>query len=261
MQVAMALCIVGVSRSQVAADTQALRLVVVITVAVDGVLQVWYVYSGIRNNFMEKTFNKAVPDELYIDSFAQNKTKTYTYTGPETVKVIVDRIYGGVQHVLLPGELDTHNQELSTVIVVDAETATDVAYFLTNSITGTREFETEDLPGEYTYQKLTNPTIRDYYKINYDFETSTWKWSLITKLARTPLNDLADKYKQYIEDNKSKVSSSAELTALANTYLQQLDDFNTTGIGSIPSWKFIEISLADVPAPPSQLVVTFNVLP
>lgn len=210
---------------------------------------------------MEKTFNKAVPDELYIDSFAQNKTTSYTYTGPETVKVIVDRIYGGVQHVLLPGELDTHNQELSTVITVDANTATDVAYFLTNPISGTRQFETEDLPGDYTYQKLTNPTIRDYYQINYDFDTNMWNWKLITKLAKTPLNDLADKYTQYIEDNKSKVSGNTELTALANNYLQQLEDFNTTGIGSIPSWKFIEISLADVPTPPSQLVVAFNVLP
>lgn len=210
---------------------------------------------------MEKTFNKPVPDELYIDSFAQSKTASYTYTGPETLNVIVDSILGGVQHVLLPGETMLYNPELQTQITLDANTATDVAYYLTNTTTPEREFETETLPGNNTYEKLTNPTIRDYYNINYNHETGTWNWKLITRLARTPLNDLADKYKQYIETNKSKIEGDTTLTTLANTYIAQLDAFNTTGVGSIPSWKFIEISLATVPAPPSQLVVAFNVLP
>lgn len=211
---------------------------------------------------MEKTFNKAVPDELYIDSFAQNKTISYVYNGPNTLQVIVDKELGGVQYVsTVPNEVIRFNPELQVKLTVDANTDTDVAYYLTNDATPAREFETEQLPGNKTYQKVTNPTIRDYYTINYNFETSTWDWSLITRLARTTLNDLADKYKEYIQTNKAKVESNPTLTALVNTYLTQLEDFNTTGIGSIPSWKFIEVSLADVPAPPSQLIVAFNVLP
>lgn len=210
---------------------------------------------------MEKTFNKSVPDELYIDSFAQNKTASYTYTGPETLSVLVDNILGGVQQVLLPGETALINPDLQMQITVDANTATDVAYYITNTETPEREFETETLPGDKTYQKLTNPTIRDYYNINYNIETGSWDWTLITKLARTPLNDLADRYKEYIETNVSKIENNTSLVTLADTYLAQLDAFNTTGIGSIPSWKFIEISLADVPVPPAQLVVAFNVLP
>jgi hypothetical protein len=210
---------------------------------------------------MEKTFNKSVPDELYIDSFAQNKTASYTYTGPETLNVIVDNILGGVQQVLLPGETALINPDFQMQIAVDANTAPDVAYYITNTQTPEREFETETLPGNKTYQKLINPTIRDYYNINYNIETGLWDWNLITRLKRTPLNDLADRYKEYIETNASKIEDNTALTTLANTYLAQLETFNTTGIGSIPSWKFIEISLADVPAPPSQLVVAFNVLP
>lgn len=210
---------------------------------------------------MEKTFNKPVPDELYIDSFAQSKTASYTYTGPETLNVIVDNVLGGVQHVLLPGETMLYNPELQTQLTLDANTATDVAYYVTNTITPEREFETETLPGNITYKKLTNPTIRDYYNINYNHETGEWQWTLITRARRTSLNDLVDKYKEYIETNKSKVEGDTALTTLANTYITQLEAFNTTGLGSIPSWKFIEISLTDVPAPPSQLVVAFNVLP
>lgn len=210
---------------------------------------------------MEKTFSKPVPDELYIDSFAQSKTASYTYTGPETLNVIVDSQLGGVEHILLPGETMAYNPELQTQITLDANTATDVAYYVTNTATPEREFETENLPGNNTYEKLTNPTIRDYYNINYNIETGEWEWKVITRLTKTPLNDLANKYKQYIETNKSKIETNAALTTLANTYLAELETFNTTGIGSIPSWKFIEISLADVPAPPSQLVVAFNVLP
>lgn len=210
---------------------------------------------------MEKTFNKPVPDELYIDSFAQNKTASYTYIGPETVEVLVDVFHGGVQHVATPGEVYSYNPELSKVVTVDASSATDVAYYLTNTATPEREFETQTLPGGKTYEQITNPTIRDYYSINYNLDTNTWEFKVITREPRSVLNDLADRYIQYIETNKSKVATNTELTALANTYLAQLNAFNTTGIGSIPSWKFIEISLADVPTPPSQLVVAFNVLP
>lgn len=210
---------------------------------------------------MEKTFNKPVPDELYIDSFAQNKTASYTYTGPKTLTVVVDSILGGVQHVLSPGEVFMINPDFQTKLEIDADIDTDVAYLLTNTTIPDREFETENLPGGNTYQKITNPTLSDYYTVNYNFETSEWQWKLITKLARTQLNDLADKYIQYIETHKSKIADNTALTAIADKYVADLNAFNTTGIGSIPSWKFIEFSLADVPAPPSQLVVAFNVLP
>jgi hypothetical protein len=211
---------------------------------------------------MEKTFSKAVPDELYIDSFAQNKTATYTYEGPETFVVLVEKSLGGVLQVLQPGEEPQfYNQDQVAAITIDATTAPDIAKYLFDNTTPERQFETEELPGDKTYQKITNPTLRDYYLVNYNFDTNSWNWTVVTKLARTQLNDLADRYKQYVEDNISKIEGNAALNAVANTYLQQLEAFNTTGIGSIPSWKFIEISLADVPAPPTQLVVAFNVLP
>jgi|688.fasta_scaffold941190_2 hypothetical protein len=211
---------------------------------------------------MEKTFSKSVPDELYIDSFAQNKTATYTYDGPETFNVLVEKLSGGVTHVYQPGEdHGSYNSEQYEVMTVDANTAPDVAKYLRDTAIPERVFETEQLPGNKTYQKITNPTLRDYYAINYNFDNSAWNWKVITVVARTQLNDLADRYKKYVEDNISKIEGNSQLIALANTYLGQLEDFNTTGIGSIPSWKFIEISLVDVPQPPSQLVVAFNVLP
>jgi hypothetical protein len=49
---------------------------------------------------------------------------------------------------------------------------------------------------------------------------------------------------------------------IANTYLQALDTFETTGKGSIPSWKISEIpSLASVPMIPQDLIIAFDVLP
>lgn len=212
---------------------------------------------------MEISFTKSVPDELYIDSFGQNKTVTITYNGPEILKVLVDIISGGIQYVALePSENIVHNPDFSTVLTVDANISPDVAYYIKLAeIPGEQEFITENLPGGKTYQKLVNPTLRDYYALNYNFETNAWNWTLITRQARSMLNDLADKYKDYINTHKSKVENNQTLTDLANTYLAQLEAFNTTGIGSIPSWKFIEFSLAEVPAPPLQLVTAFNVLP
>lgn len=38
---------------------------------------------------MEKTFTVNVPDDLWVDSWTENKTTDYTYNGPSTINVLV----------------------------------------------------------------------------------------------------------------------------------------------------------------------------
>ena len=205
-------------------------------------------------------FTKPVPNELYIDSFTNGNTETWTYTGNNLIYVLVEKRAGEVEGVYDDSYFN-YNPEISQLITVDASVNADVAYYMTTKDIPDRIFVTETLVDGSTYEQIANPVLRDMYNVNYNFETGTWDWKFITREPRTMLNDYADRNREYINSNISKVSDNATLTQLANDYLQELDTFESTGAGSIPSWKKITHNLGDVPRIPQDLIVAFNVLP
>ena len=65
----------------------------------------------------------------------------------------------------------------------------------------------------------------------------------------------------FVEFVERGETSGAEITKVAQDYLATLDTFETTGKGSIPSWKIIDAKISDVPMVPQELVAAFNVFP
>jgi hypothetical protein len=211
-------------------------------------------------------FTKPIPDELYVDSFANGNTKTWTYTGNNIVYVTVikprDTVmpFGEIEGV--QDNLDfRYNSDTTQVMVINATVDPDVAYYCSNTHIPDRIFVTETLIDGTTYQQISNPVLRDYYRLNYDFENTTWNWELIKRNSKDSSNDLADRYRDYVNSNITNISSNTQLMQIANTYLQALDTFDTTGKGSIPSWKRMTVSLGDVPPVPHDIIVALNVLP
>jgi hypothetical protein len=133
------------------------------------------------------SFTKPIPDELYIDSFVNNNTKAWTYTGNNLVYILVDKILGGIQ-----GNYDNmdfnYNPDISQLMTIDATIYPDVAYWATNTDIPDRIFETETLVDGTMYEKITNPTLRDVYSLNYDFQNNKWNWTVVTI---NPKNNLA----------------------------------------------------------------------
>jgi hypothetical protein len=205
-------------------------------------------------------FTKPVPDELYIDSFTKGNTQTWTYTGNNLVYISVDKISNGIQGVHDTLEFN-YNPDLTEVMTIDAPVHPDIAYYASNTHIPDRIFVTETLIDGTTYEQITNPVLRDIYEVRYDSANTAWNWIVITRNPKSLLNDYADRNKHYINNNISKISSNAALMEIANTYLQTLETFETTGKGSIPSWKMITTNLGDVPPIPHDLIVAFNVLP
>lgn len=206
-------------------------------------------------------FTKPVPDELYIDSFINGNTKTWTYTGKNLVYLLVEKQNGEITQVCEDLNFN-YNEELFEIITIDANVNPDVAYYATNTTIPDRVFVTETLIDGSTYEQISNPTLRDIYSLNYNFENSEWNWKLITRNPKSRLNDYTERNREYVNSNISKISSNTALMQIANTYLQTLDAFETTGKGSIPSWKMIEIpKLSEVPAIPQDLINAFDVLP
>lgn len=210
---------------------------------------------------IQVNFTKPVPNELYIDSFTNGKTQSYVYSGNNLIYVAIDIPEGAIQDVHEDLNFN-YNPDISKQLIIDARINPDVAYYVTNTNTPDRIFATETLVDGTTYEQITNPSLRDMYHINYDLQTNTWKWTFITRNPKGRLNDLAQRNRDYVNTYISTISSNTALMQIANTYLQTLDTFETTGKGSIPSWKIIAVpKLSEVPPIPQDLILAFDVLP
>ena len=209
---------------------------------------------------MSVSFIKKIPDELYIDSSNNNRVVNLEYDGPDVLYVLVDK-FSNMFARLLDSSVDRFNSDLFEMIVIDSKIHPDVAYYFTNIDIPEREFETETLVDGTTYQKIINPTLKDFYRIKYDFDKKNWIWEVITVDHKSIRNIVTDRYRNYVNENLEKISADTNLKKIATDYLKTLDTFEKTGKGSIPSWKIIEAKISDVPMVPQELVAAFNVLP
>jgi hypothetical protein len=209
---------------------------------------------------MKIDFTKKIPDELYIDNFSSNKTLNLTYEGDKTYYILVDKLSGDLSGYLEEPDV-AYNKDVYELIIVNPKDDPDVAYYAEHrSDPYDRKFVTETLVDGSNYESISNPTLYDYYNLRYDFENKKWVFVLIIRNPKNMMHDLSDRYRAYVKENKDKAKTAAD-KKLVSDYIKQLDDFETTGKGAIPSWKLTEFSLSDVPKPSLELITLFNVLP
>ena len=208
---------------------------------------------------MPINFSKQVPDELFVDSFTSNNSLELSYSGPDVIKVLVNRQDGLVGGFVETND-DPHNGDMYMIVDIVAADEPAVAHFFDPTFVRPEiEFVTETQAGGLTFEAIANPTLRDYYEVEYDLETSEWVWKPIVKEKKSILNDTADKYRKYINDNIDTLTGAVKTAATG--YLTTLDNFETTGKGSIPTWKLVEFSPKDVPIPPANVITAIGFLP
>jgi hypothetical protein len=205
-------------------------------------------------------FTKKIPDSLYVNTFTSNSSLTLTYNGPELSLFLVEKNHGHICGVLETME-DAYNPDHYLVIETSASDSPDVLYYFHQSEFPEREHVTETLVDGTTHDEISNPTLKDYYTAFYDLENKIWIWEVITRNPRSVYNELADRYREYVNQNLHKIESNEALKEVATKYLQRLTDFETTGAGSIPSWKIAAANTASVPLPSPLLMTAFENTP
>jgi len=205
-------------------------------------------------------FTKKIPDSLNVNTFTSNASLTLTYNGPESSLFLIEKNYGYICNVLETMG-DAYNQEDYLVVETRASDSPDVLYYYYTTEFPEREYVTETLVDGTTHDEISNPTLKDYYRMFYDLENKVWIWDVITTEPRSIYNDMADRYREYVNQNLYKIESNASLKEAATKYLQKLTDFETTGAGSIPSWKIITANTASVPVPSPLLMAAFENTP
>src|SRR6056300_1390633 len=149
---------------------------------------------------MGKTFTVNVPDQLWLNSWTENKTESYTYEGPNTWNVVVC----GESLLASDWSEDTIEADSGTKDFVVTLDATDdanlpVAYFM-HTQGAEHEYTEEDETNhdDSVYKKITNPLIHDYFDVGYDNETGL-HLTPIYKNTKTIAEEKAEQRLAYVK--------------------------------------------------------------
>lgn len=210
---------------------------------------------------MQKEFTINVPDQLWVDKWTENKTQTLTYDGPEKYYVIVTDQQVVSQWSAEPLEADSEQRGNPFVVELDATAHTDVAYWLLHHADPIEHiFEDEINHDGSIYKKISNPSIRDIYSAQYDFDQSKIVLVLTTRRTTTYPEIKAQERLDYVNRYSEVYEFSDEVEAAIVTFKSDTTAY-LNSMENIYPWKYVSISLDDVPRIPAIAVAEFAKLP
>jgi hypothetical protein len=227
---------------------------------------------------MEKQFTIKIPDELYVNSWEQNLTASFTYSGPETLYAVISLVKSedDVEEVLSilslepitnPVFLNTDNYK---VVEISANTNTPLAEIIfqrKNSEYVYNYTDFENFDGSVA-AVISNPRITDYYTVDYTLndEKTGYEFKLLP-IYKYPqqLNILGeiDRKLELLEYNKTSGGQNQQTLTKINEAIAALNSFKQTIKDERP-WKFdklpdssaippiskaLEMSLKPIPVP------------
>lgn len=209
---------------------------------------------------MEKILTLNVPNELWVNNFSENKTATYTYSGPSTVWLVIES-NGSISDSVFDAEPET----TKTKIEVDIATANNATLA---AVIGLKQNLDTDYEYTYTpetnhdgsvYQKIANPKVGDYYLFNYNTSQGV-VLELIVKDPKISNWQIAQDRKAYVVKYDDAFDFETADQTKIDTYLAAINAYLTTIENAYP-WKFITVNKSEVPKIPVSLTTLFSTLP
>ena len=210
---------------------------------------------------MSKTFTINVPDQLWVDSWTENKSEAYEYSGPDNWYVLID----GSTNLASDWSEDSIESSADTkdfVITVDAtdDTNLPVAYYMhTQGIDHEYTYEDETNHDGSIYQKITNPLIHDYFDIKYAVDTGL-HLTPIYKRAKTIAEEKAESRIEYVKKYNDVYDFDVDTQGIIDTFLSDMTAYMTS-MSSVYPWKYVTIDENEIPKIPASIVAVFNTLP
>jgi hypothetical protein len=207
---------------------------------------------------MTKQFTVNVPDELWVDSWTENRTMSWTYEGPE-------RIYVKLRHDFTVAEWSDSEFDPETVqsnekvIELDSATSVDVMFYLTNQgQLAEHEFEDETNPDGSIYKKISNPNIYDIFYIDYD-DQQGFSLKAIYK-AKDTFGELRAREKlTYVKTYDDLYDFDEETQAAIDKFIADTEQYLSDMAGIYP-WKYVTLP-DNSPRIPALLIEKFKPLP
>lgn len=217
---------------------------------------------------MTQDFTISVPDQLWVDSWADDATKTYTYDGPDTVYVEVQTS----DYAIVNTSTETLTADEGNTFIVEV-TAADYPERAMMVVEGNdtegyvHTYEDETQFDGSTYNKITNPRLSDYFEMTYqpvpDDQDQELGLSLVvkTKTTDSPAMVEAKRRQAYVQKYADQYSFDTDDQTAVDNYLTSIASHITTLSTAYP-WKFDDgVPTSSIPKIPASLVVLFNTLP
>lgn len=207
---------------------------------------------------MEKTFTINVPDEVWLNSWNNNKTETYDYVGPEKIWALVTR--DNTPSAWSETELVANESNGETVYELDANTDTAIVYHLVHQ---SQEWEytytAETNHDGSTYDAIDNPRLHDYFSLDHLAGTGL-TLEPIYKKATTIAEEKATERLAYVKKYDDTYDFDADIQTVIDTFVTDTETY-LNKMSTVYPWKYVTISHDDIPKVPATLVAVFKELP
>lgn len=209
---------------------------------------------------MEKTFTVNVPDDLWVDSWTENKTTDYTYNGPSTINVLVS-LTGDFPIVRWSeDDITVDDEDKQLVVTIDADTDTAIAHAIVNA--GAEHeytYTTITNHDDSTHEEINNPTINDIYEVEYT-PANGFVLKQIIKESETMNERTAKERLAYVVKYDEAYDFDDATQTVIDTFKTNIDNYLTT-MSTVYPWRYVTIDATVIPKIPASLVATFNTLP
>lgn len=215
---------------------------------------------------MPQNFTISVPDQLWVDDWDGNTTKTYTYDGPDTVYALIDLSSNQIRNTSTTTLTANENEQVIEVTAADYPERA-MMILEQNDSGASHTFEDETNFDGSTYNKITNPRLTDYYELSYHPVPESWdaeralELDPIYKHARSEAHDIADNRMKYVKRYADQYDFDSDTQTILDNYITSLQTHITTLSTAYP-WKFSGgVPTSSIPKVPASLVTAFNALP
>jgi len=209
---------------------------------------------------MEKTFTVNVPDDLWVDSWTENKTTDYTYNGPSTINVLVSLTDDFPIVRWSEDDITVDDEDKQLVVTIDADTDTAIAHAIVNA--GAEHeytYTTITNHDDSTHEEINNPTINDIYEVEYT-PANGFVLKQIIKQSETMNERTAKERLAYVVKYDEAYDFDDATQTVIDTFKTNIDNYLTT-MSTVYPWRYVTIDATVIPKIPASLVATFNTLP
>lgn len=209
---------------------------------------------------MEKTFTVNVPDDLWVDSWTENKTTDYTYNGPSTINVLVSLTDDFPIVRWSEDDITVDDEDKELVVTIDADTDTAIAHAIVNA--GAEHeytYTTITNHDDSTHEEINNPTINDIYEVEYT-PANGFVLKQIIKESETMNERTAKERLAYVVKYDEAYDFDDATQTVIDTFKTNIDNYLTT-MSTVYPWRYVTIDATVIPKIPASLVATFNTLP
>ena len=211
---------------------------------------------------ISSSFTHLLPTELYVAGISTNVSGSYTYNGPETFDVYVEKATGKVAKINVNADPGDEGLQRVTINAKDSSqlpAAYICSHQLIDNYVWSYTYTDETMSNGDVYKKIDNPDLRDAYELRYNFASSTWVLDQIIKELRNDNADEAKRRRDYVKTYADQYSFGTDIDtkidhyiAGIGTYLDNNPDYKT--------WKYINLpaSVGNIPKIPIEVQVELN---